>query len=164
MENFGQLVSIKELRERKALRALEEQRAVLDAATAERDTADAKLREFREFAIEKERDMYRSLCERVVRLHEIEDARTEVLGLRSRETDHEDALQAAETRRDQEEEQLESDRHSHQRTVRIRDRFLELADIFAREEIVRAEQKQEAEIEEAAELRAGRPIATESAA
>ena len=153
MKMFDQLVTIKNFREQKAERAVRAQRRVLDEAVAERDDAEHRLEEYRDYAAEQERRIYQGLCERVVRVRDIEDVHGQVRSLRERERGHEDELDAAETRRDEEEQQLESDRTAHAEALRMRDKFVELADVFAQEERAQAERKEEAEIEEAAETR-----------
>lgn len=153
MKDFGQLVTIKEFREEKAERTVVAQRRVFEAAVVERDEADRTLRDFREFAKEEERKVYRELCTRVVRMREIDDAKTTVLLLRSEETGHRESLEAAEERRKKEEQQLAGDRAAHVVARRMRDKYLELASVFAQEERDATERNEEAQIEEVVETR-----------
>jgi type III secretion protein O len=156
MKTFDQLVRIKAFREEKAERAMHAQRRVLAKAQAQRDAAGRCLDEFRDQARAHEQRIYRDLCERVVRLHHIEDVRAQVLTLRGQEKERERELQTAETRRDEEERRLDVDRQAHAHARRMHDKFVEVADMFALETRQQAERQEEAEIEEAAESRGPR--------
>lgn len=161
MKDFGQLVTIKDFREEKAERTVIAQRRVFEAAVVERDEADRVLREFQEHAIEEENRLYRDLCSRVVRMRDIDDAKTAVGLLRSEETGHRETLDGAERRRQQEEQQLADDRAAHSAARIMRDKYHELADVFAQEAREASERGEEAQVEEAAETRRPGPQAWE---
>jgi len=162
MQNpVGQLVAIKNLREEKADRAVRAQRRVLEDAVAQREAAGRRLDDYKDYAAEQERRMYQALCERPVLLRDIEDVQGQVLSLRWREADHQEALDTAESRRAKEEQQLQDDRVAHSQALRMRDKFIELHGIFADEIRADAERAEEAQIEEAAETR--RPAAQQEA-
>lgn len=153
MKVFDQLLDIKAFREDKAQRAVHAQRRVLEEAVVARDDARHRLNEYRAWAAQQEINIYKGLCERVVRLRDIEDVHGEMQSLRQRQTVHEDRAKAAETHRGNEERRLESDRKTHAHARRMRDKFVELADVYTQEERDESERKEESEIEEAAEIR-----------
>jgi len=153
MKEFNQLVKVKEMREEKAGRTVQAQRRVLESAVTERDGAQVRLSDFRSYAHERERRIYQALCERVVQLRDIEDVHGQVQVLRSREADHREELDAAEARRAQAQQQLEDDKAAHRAALRVRDKFVDLGEIFASRAREDAERAEEGEIEEAAGTR-----------
>lgn len=153
MKEFQQLVTVKNMREEKAGRKVEAQRQALQAAQEQRDAADVRLNEFRAYSDERERRMYQGLCERIVQMRDIDDVHRQVQVLRAREADHHEELQAAQAQRDREQAQLDDDKAAHRLSLRARDKFVELADIFAARRRAEAEHAEDAEIEEAAATR-----------
>lgn len=153
MKEFSQLVTVKVLREEKAERTLHAQRRVLQEAEAGRDAASHRLDDYRNYAQERERRIYQDLCERVVRLRDIEDVQGQVQMMRARESDHRDELAEAEQRRAREAQQLTDDQSAHRLALRVRDKFVDLGDQFASEARASAERAEEDQIEEAAETR-----------
>lgn len=153
MKEFKQLVTVKMMREEKAERTVHTQRRVLVQAERERDDAQQRLDDYQVYAVEQERRIYQELCTRVVKLRDIEDVHGQVQALRFREADYREELQAAQTRREREEHQLETDKTSHKTALRTRDKFVEMDGIFTRERVEQAEHAEEAEIEETASNR-----------
>lgn len=153
MAQFNQLAQIKSFREDKALRAVAAQRGVLARAVQDQDTARRRLDEYRAWAGQQEQRIYKDLCERVVRVHNLQDVQAQMQSLRDRVARHEDEAVAAEKRRGQEEKQLDADRGAHRQARRIHDKFADLAQVFARQEQDGVERLEEAGIEEAVELR-----------
>lgn len=84
---------------------------------------------------------------------DIEDANARVLAVNAnRESDHQDALQAAEAARASHERQLDADRMAHRQAMHKRDKFMDLADLFNQEARARwPNTPAEAEIEEVAQ-------------
>lgn len=158
MKNFDQLVTIKEVREEKAERAVIHQRRVLAEAVAARNEADRRLQEFREHAAREEARMYAELCARVVHVRDIDNARQSVLLMKSEETGHRRGLEAAEETRAREERQLADDRAAHVQARRTCEQFHELADVFAEEARDCAERLEEGAIEESVETRRPGPM------
>lgn len=153
---LDQMLRIKRLREDKAERMVHAQQRAVQQAEARRDDAEHCLQAHREHAGHEERRLYRSLCERVVRVRELDHVRDQVMCLRAQELQHADALTAAEDQVLEEQAQLAADREAHRQALRLRDKFIELAGNAAQAERAEAERKEEAAIEEAAETR--RPV------
>ena len=151
MNLFDQLLPIKERRENNAARKVVAQRLALQEAETERDSAQRRLDDYHEYANTQEGRIFKALFERPVKLRDIEDAHAQVLAMRAKETDHREALQAAEAERVAHEKQLETDRTAHRFAVRKRDKFVDLADVFNQEVRAQAEYAAEAEIEEVAQ-------------
>ncbi|HZY20515.1 MAG TPA: type III secretion protein [Ramlibacter sp.] len=156
MSVFGELLAIKSFRENKAELAVRKQRTVLADATARRDGAQQTLEAFRGFAQQREDDLYADLCTRVVRLREIEDVQLAVVSLRGEERRHEEALAQAQERRRQEAGALETCQVVHAEASRMKQKFMELAQVYADEHLRELERKEDAELEEVAETRRDR--------
>lgn len=156
MSVFTELLSIKRFRESKAEGAVRRQRGVLAEATGRRDAADQALQGFREHALRHERLLYADLCSRIVKLRDIEDVQLAVVDLREQDRRHEAALQQAEQDRLRQSEQLDSDRQLHAEASRIKEKFVELAQAYADEQLKEFERKEDAELEEVAETRRDR--------
>jgi type III secretion protein O len=156
MSIFKDLLSIKAFRESKAEIQVRKQRGVLADATAKRDGAQDALDRFRVFAVTHERSLYDDLCARVVKLRDIEDVQVEVAGLRGKEVQHEELVRQAEADRVKQAQQLDADRKAHQDATRMKEKFVELAQVFADERLKEIERKEDAELEEAAETRRDR--------
>lgn len=156
MSVFAELLSIKSFRENKAELAVRKQRQQLAEAAAERERAEQQLKAFRDWALAHERALYADLCARVVRLREIEAVQQEVVSLRGQERSHEEAIAAAEQRRQREAEMLAECQRLHAEASRMKQKFVELARVHAEEALRELERKEDAELEEAAEVRRDR--------
>lgn len=150
MKAFRQLVTVKQMREEKAERTVQAQRRVLAQAQVERDSAQQRLDDYCAYATEQERRVYRELCERVVKLRDIEDVLGQVRTLRAREADHREERDTAETRRDEAQQQLDGDKAAHRFALRVRDKFVQMHEVFTHEAREAAERAEDAEIEEVA--------------
>lgn len=156
MSVFGELLSIKAFRESKAEQAVRRQRQTLaDAEAGERERRQA-LESFRQYAIDHERALYADLCRRIVRLRDIEDVQQSVAGLRGEEADHEARVREAARQCVQERERLDGCKAAHDEAARAKQKFVELAQAHADEQIKELERKEDAELEEAAETRRDR--------
>ena len=153
MTVFADLLSIKELRENRAEMDVRKQRDVLAEAVAKRDAAERCLAEFRQYALEHERALYEDLCRRIVRLRDLEQTQLEVLDLRNRERNHEEGLEQAELTRDNEQQHLEEAKVVHLQATKMKQKFVELVRVSSDEAAKEFEQKEDAEMEEVAELR-----------
>lgn len=153
MTIFRELLSIKDFRESRAELAVRKQRGILVEAIAARDAAEKRLTEFREYALKHERELYADLCRRIVRLRDLENAQLEVVDLRGRERNHEDSLLQSDLARNTEQERLDEAKHVHHEASRMKQRFVELAQIYSDEQLKELERKEDAEMEEVAELR-----------
>ena len=150
------LLSIKSFRESKAELAMLRQRSVLQLAVTEKNEAEKKFDEFHLYACEKERSLYADLCSRLVRLHDIENVQHDVVHLRSRESKYEQDMQVAEMERVTQTKKLVVDKKNHADAVRVKQKFIELSQIFDLEKSREFERKEDAEIEEVNEVRRDR--------
>jgi type III secretion protein O len=156
MSVFKELLAIKSFRESKAEMTVRKQRSVLAVAVDTRDGADEALRRFRDFSLRHERALYDDLCSRIVRLRDIENVQLAVVDLRGQERSHETSLQEAEKDRVRQAEQLDDDKRLHADALRMKEKFVELAQVYADEQIKELERKEDAEMEEVAETRRDR--------
>jgi type III secretion protein O len=152
MKNFGQILKIKEFRQELAEQAVLARHRSLEEATRAEADAGRRLEEYRDYAQQQERRIYRNLCSKAVRLRDIEDVHAQVLAMRQRERTHEDDLHSAEERRGDEETQLEEERDVLRIARQTHDKFVQLADVFEAESRECEERREEGEIEEAAEV------------
>ena len=156
MNVYGELLSIKAFRENKADLAVMRQRGVLAEAQAGRDSALDALTRFRDYARQHEDALYRDLCSRLVRLREIENVQLAVVDLRTGEQQRESQLDAAERLREQEAATLEERKLQRAQATRQKEKFVELAQVHASELVAALERKEDAEMEEASEVRRDR--------
>jgi type III secretion protein O len=156
MSIFRELLSIKTFRESKAELAVRKQRSVLAEAVVRHDSAQEVLEKFISYAVSHERSLYDDLCSRIVRLRDIEDVQLAVVGLRGQEREHEDAVARADADRQAQAERLEADKKVHSEASRMKQKFVELAQVFSEESLREFERKEDAELEEAAETRRDR--------
>lgn len=150
MSVFKELLAIKEFRQNKAEMAVSRSRLAVAESNANRDAMDRRLTEFRTHAEQLERDWYKDLCARIVKLADIEDVQLSVSQLRQKERVHEEALEAAEKARQQATEKLHADVEQLNIASRLREKFVELADAHAVEVDREAERKEDLELEEVA--------------
>jgi type III secretion protein O len=156
MEVFRELLSIKTFREDRAELAVRKQRRVLAEAVAALEAAERALDEYRDFSLLHERELYAELCRRIVRLRELEDAQLEVLGLRNRERALEEAQDQSARVRREEQSRLGEAVELHREATKMRQKFAQLAQMYDDEIARAAEQREDAEMEEVAELRRDR--------
>lgn len=156
MSIFKELLSIKSFRESKAEMAVRKQRLVLAAAISEQERAQQLLDQFRDYAVRHELAMYNDLCTRVVRLRDIEDVQLTVVDLRTQESRHDESCQKAQTYRRAQSTQLDVQVKLHAEASRMKQKFVELAQVYADEQIKELERKEDAEMEEVSETRRDR--------
>jgi type III secretion protein O len=153
MSMFKELLAIKSFRETKAELAVTRQRGVLADAVAHQEAAEQSLEQFRQFAVRQENKLYEDLCARMVLLRDIEDVQLAVASLRSKESQHEQALRQAEADRQSQENKLIEEKQVRIDATRMREKFLELAEVHAAEVLKEGERKEDAEMEEVSETR-----------
>lgn len=152
MNVFRELMAIKRFREGQAELAVTRQRQALAEAERRRLQALERLDEYRIWSEQRERDMYRDLCSRLVRVRDIEDVMQGVADLRQGEHDCETrAEQAAEQER-QETEALAERREAHREASHMVEKFVQLASLHAADELRELERKEDLEMEEAASV------------
>lgn len=156
MSLFRDLLAIKVFREGKAEIAVRKQRQALADAVLERHTATRRLDDFRAYAERHESELYADLCRRVVVLREIQDVHTTIGALRDQERTHEGELNHACDHEQQEERELVSRKQNYQQATRMKEKFMELAQSYAQEQLREFERKEDAELEEVAETRRDR--------
>ncbi len=163
MSIFRDLLTIKSLRESKAERIVRRQREVLAQASTLRAQANDRLERFVVFARNEEETLYLDLCSRVVRLRDIENVQNTVAHLRQQEQQHQETLRKAEVQRVLESEQLTADKNLHKEAARVKEKFVEWAQLHSTEIQREFERKEDAEMEEVAETRRDREDWDESA-
>lgn len=152
MSMFSELLTIKRLRENEAELAFMRQRQRRTEAQERVDKARSRLQTFRNHARSQEQSMYEGLCERVVRVRDIETVLQEVAQLRKDEGFYESALQKADETLDQEIDALSECRRTHTHTVRQSNKFLELVKVYQNEETQLQNSQEDQELEEVAAL------------
>lgn len=156
MTIFRELLAIKSFRENQAEMAMRKQRLALAAAAEARDGASQQLEDYREFAQRQEQEMYADLCRRLVNLREIEHVQGSVVLLRSQEREHVAVLDKAQAQCESEERVLDERKAEHQHASRMKEKFVQLAQVHAEQELRELEHKEDLEIEEAGEVRRDR--------
>lgn len=156
MSIFRELLSIKTFRESKAELAVRKQRGVLAEAVGRHEAAREALEKFISYALAQERSLYDDLCSRVVKLREIENVQLAVVDLRGQERRHEEVVAKADADQRAQAERLEADKKVHSDASRMKQKFVELAQVFSDEHLRELERKEDAEMEEVAETRRDR--------
>jgi type III secretion protein O len=156
MSFFKELLAIKTFREGKAERHVRKQKQVLAEAVAQRLAREAALVEYRSFAQKQEVALFNDLCSRLVNLSAIEDVQHEVAHMRAQEQQRQMAVQEAEKKKLLEEQCLLTLRDAHKEAQRAQQKFTEFAQVYADERLKELERKEDAEMEEVAELRRDR--------
>lgn len=156
MSFFKELLAIKSFRESKAEINVGKQRVVLVQAETQRDACALALSDYQVFAVAHERDMYDDLCSRLVHLSAIENVQNEVAHMREQERQREDAAEKAEKDRLAQEDRLQALRLLHKDASRAKQKFVEFAQVYTDEQAKEFERREDAEMEEVAELRRDR--------
>ncbi|WP_276807914.1 type III secretion protein [Castellaniella defragrans] len=152
MNVFRELLAIKRFREGQAELAVTRQRQALAEAERQRLQALERLDEYRAWSLRRERDMYRDLCSRLVRVRDIEDVMQGVADLRQGERDCETRAEAAADQERQEAQALVERREAHRETSRMVEKFVQLASLHAADQLRELERKEDLEMEEAASV------------
>jgi len=150
MSVFRDLLAIKRFREGQAELAVMRQRQAHAEAERALQAAREQLAQFRQWAQRHERDMYRDLCSRAVRVRDIEDVMQRVAELRQGESDRQTRIDEAAERVRQQAEALAQRRQEHREATRMVEKFVELADAHLAEHLRELERKEDLEMEEAA--------------
>lgn len=156
MSFFKELLTIKSFRESKAEINVGKQRIVLAQAVIQRDTSQQALSVHREVSLRQELQLYDDLCSRLVRLSAIENVQHQVAHMRAQEQRHIQTLAQSEKDRLAQEAQLQNLRDIHKNASRAKQKFVEFAQVYTDEQAKEFERKEDAEMEEVAELRRDR--------
>lgn len=152
MNIFNEMLAIKRFREQQAELAFMQQRQRRAEAEQASESAEDRLETFRKWARDREQSMYTGLCERVVRVREIENVLQEVASLRQDESHYESALQQAEETLEQETQVLSECRQAHMQTVRMSSKFVDLANAYEDGVTQMRTSKEDEELEETASV------------
>jgi type III secretion protein O len=152
MSVFKELLAIKRFREGQAEVAVARERNALQEARRAREEAEALLARMREEGEATEHRLYRELCERIVRLRDIESVQQSVADLRRREAEQEDATGRAAMAQDAAARLLQTARDAHRDASRQTSKFVDLAQAYAEAQSRESERKEDMEMEEAASV------------
>jgi len=150
MSMIDQLLYIKEFREQQAETALQKSRLILADAHQQENLARETLEVFVAQAREDELLWYRELCERVVKLRDIEEVQLDVAILRAEEAARQQDLDRAQNEREQAQVAFNSATHVMREASTARNKFEELALSHHAALSKEAERKEDLELEELA--------------
>lgn len=150
MAMVDELLYIKSFREQQAETDLQRSRADLRIAHAAEDDARIERDEFARQAQEDELRWYRELCEKLVRVRDIEDVQLAVAGLRQREAHLQQVLEQRERDREQSQQRFHQASDHLRQASTARSKFEELAREHHLAVSREAERKEEMELEELA--------------
>ncbi len=148
MSIFVDLLRIKDFRERKAETELVRSRLSMSEATVALAQATEELDRFRSYSDRRERELYAALCERIVRLRDIEDVQWVVTDLRSGERSREEQQAAAAKARDTAASALAQASDTHRLASRSKEKFVEIARSFDEERLRELQRLEDLEMEE----------------
>ena len=152
MSIFDELLAIKRFRESQAETAMRQQRFMLHEAIVAREAAQALLQRLLEEGLQTEHRIYQELCQRIVRLRDIEQVQQTVVSLRRQEAAQHDTVQASIQAQTQAQRLLDTARFAHQQASRQTSKFIDLARIYDAKQALEAERKEDLEMEEAASI------------
>lgn len=150
MAMVDQLLFIKTFRERQAETVLQRSRLSLAQAHQLEEQAQLELERFIAQATEDELRWYRQLCERVVKLRDIEEVQTDVAILRAEEAERARARDAATQQREQAQSAFTQASQQMKEASTARNKFEELARQHHALVAKEAERKEDLELEELA--------------
>lgn len=150
MAMVDQLLFIKTFRERQAETVLQRSRLSLAQAHQLEEQAQQELERFIAQATEDELRWYRQLCERVVKLRDIEDVQTDVAILRAEEAERARARDAATQQREQAQSAFTQASEQMKEASTARNKFEELARQHHALVAKEVERKEDLELEELA--------------
>lgn len=153
---LSELLSIKAFRENKAELDVRRERVRLAESVAAREQAERELAAFQAKAREDELRWYAELCERVVRLRDIERVQLDVALLRMTEAGLDRSRASAVQAELDRQAALTQAKDLHAQAARTKEKFVELVRVSALEDAREFERKEDAELEEVAELRRDR--------
>ena len=156
MSFFKELLTIKTFRESKAELNVGKQRVVQVEAVAVTEASEKALLSFQDYAYQHERTLYADLCTRIVKLSAIEEVQMTVVFLRDQEQGHQKTVKQAELDQQLQTQRLADLRVVHKDATKAKEKFVELAQVYADEKSKEFERKEDAELEEVAELRRDR--------
>ena len=156
MSIFKELLAIKAFREGQAESAMRMQRSIALEASEKREAAEALLSRLLAEGVDKEHRMYRDLCERIVKLRDIENVQQSVAALRARELQQQDNVDAAIRVLDEENQKLDTVRAAHKEASRQKSKFVDLSHNHTNELAREAERKEDLELEEVANIKRDR--------
>lgn len=156
MSFFKELLSIKTFRESKAELNVGRQCVVHVEAVAAHAEAERTLLSYQDYVYRRERDLYADLCTRVVRQRAIEEVQMAVVFMREQEQARHKAVEQAERDKQAQAQRLADLRVVHKDATKAKEKFVELAQVYADEKVKEFERKEDAELEEVAELRRDR--------
>ena len=156
MSIFKELLSIKSFREGQAEAVVRTQRQLLQEAREKREAAEALLARLIEEGISEEHRLYKELCERIVKLRDIENVQQSVAALRARELQQQDNVDAAIRVLDEENQKLDTVRAAHKEASRQKSKFVDLSHNHTNELAREAERKEDLELEEVANIKRDR--------
>ncbi len=150
MSMIDQLLYIKHFREQQAETAMQKSRMVLAQAHRLEDDAQQELTRFVEQAQKDELAWYQALCERIVKVRDIEDVQTDVAILRAEEAQRARELEQAQQAREQAQSSFNTATQVLRDASTARNKFEELAMRHHEALIKEAERKEDLELEELA--------------
>lgn len=156
MNVFRDLLRIKDFRENQAEVRVHRQYDLTRKAHEKHETEQTRLTQMLREGKEIEFRLYGELCERLVRLHEIEDVQNTVASLRQRETAQQDAVDAALKLEQEADQALRDARALHQEAHRQKTKFVDLTEQFDNASMRESERREDLEMEEAASVKRDR--------
>ncbi|WP_423455494.1 type III secretion system stalk subunit SctO [Ottowia sp. VDI28] len=152
MNVLHDLLRIKDFRENQAELRVHRQYGLTQQAHEKHEAEQTRLAQMLREGMETEHRLYGELCERVVRLHDIEAVQHTVASLRQREALQRDAVATAFAGAQEADQALAEARSSHQEAHRQKTKFVDLSRDFDIALAREAERREDLEMEEAASV------------
>jgi type III secretion protein O len=147
-EVIGRIVDVKEMREERAGDELRRCRLALEAAARRVEQSRRELVEYRDWRVRRENEMYDAIEQKLVRVRDLEDLKTDIGLLRGKEQVFQEKILQAEKARQEAHKAQTTAEKALELAVKARQKFEELADWLEAEARAYRERMEELELEE----------------
>ncbi|HET6468612.1 MAG TPA: YscO family type III secretion system apparatus protein [Geminicoccaceae bacterium] len=145
---IGRIVDVKEMREDRAGDELRRCRMALETAARRVEQSRRELADYQAWRVRRENEMFDAIEQKLVRLRELEDLKTDIGLLRGKEQVYHEKILEAEKARQDAHQAVGTAENALELAVKARQKFEELADWLDAEARAYRERVEELELEE----------------
>lgn len=149
---FTELLSIKRYREQQAETAMQRERRLLEAARQSHEQAEQAVIEFRQYARQRETQLYGELYREPVRVSAIDYVLASVRAMQEHEATLLEEMHKTQEALDSAQARFTDARDHHKKAVRATEKFIELSQVHLNEAALEGERQEDLEMEEVASM------------
>jgi type III secretion protein O len=147
-DTIGRIVEVKEMREDRAGEELRKCRVTLENAARQLEQRRRELQDYTVWRVKREIELYDEIEQKLVRVQDLEDLKTDIGLLRGKEQVHQEKIQTAEKLRQEASQAVGSAQAALDFAIKARQKFEELADWLDAEAKAYRDRVEELELEE----------------